>query len=501
MLEERFSQQQRLALERWMLSRGRGLKQASCSRRGSSICEAAEGAFGGIPGVACESLAACSCPRKLCRTASAERWRLRPRRLQPAPTPMLTSLQSARRGGLKSAVGAGGTGATQRSGSQRGLLAVRSSRTGLFSFYALAYVGALRMTSRKCRARTTSLRHLQALLAIRDRAAAGLHERSDEAAKGSPGAQQVPCWPRHRSHPGRIDELGPQPKRYRGGFSSTTERMGAPWPPGALPTPLGQLRQPTQMSAEGTSGRRFEGLLRHAVATALPALGLDPKGLGLRLSVRLCAPRWIRISLATPAMRVLDDEGLLRGLSVWRRLHDAHQALRVAERRGAEPQCCADAGSDPQQSAAGFACAWRPTPEALQEERAAWLALRETFLDIEEEAGMNRTARAERLSQAEQVCAVHREWLAERWNSRQMALEERWQRRLLGHAAIIEEKEAAVMRRIAELLQRLTLASRGADILRIQPALPSSPESSAARRARARFAGRVALQSVFPAKC
>eukprot|EP00439_Symbiodinium_sp_Y106_P022017 s8131_g2.t1 len=60
----------------------------------------------------------------------------------------------------------------------------------------------------------------------------------------------------------------------------------------------------------------------------------------------------------------------------------------------------------------------------LGHEHQSWLNLRNTFLDVEAEAGMSRELRDKRLAQAEQAHAAQRRKVAERWNRQQMARED-----------------------------------------------------------------------------
>lgn len=157
----------------------------------------------------------------------------------------------------------------------------------------------------------------------------------------------------------------------------------------------------------------FECRFREALAAVLPQRGLTPAGLGLRLAVRLCVHRWIGPPLSTPAFAVSKEVCLERGLRACRRLHEAREALLEAE--------------------GGASCPRRgpPTPQESQ----AWMALREVFLDIQEEAGLDRPTRMARLTRAERARVGHREMLTERWNRRQMSLEEAAQRRRDGTGA------------------------------------------------------------------
>eukprot|EP00913_Durusdinium_trenchii_P035502 g33223.t1 len=130
-----------------------------------------------------------------------------------------------------------------------------------------------------------------------------------------------------------------------------------------------------------------------AVTEALPFM----KALDLRLAVRFRLGRWVAQPLSTPTFVATNQVSLRCALYAWRRLHRAREALRATERAG---------------------------PPSLREERS-WLALRNTLLDVEAEAGMPRDVREVRLARAEQSRASHRQKLLERWNRQQMAHEDR----------------------------------------------------------------------------
>lgn len=246
-------------------------------------------------------------------------------------------------------------------GSQvRGLVCQVSLATGSCSFYALACIGMARLTSRKCRDRCVALKHRTALAAI--------------------------C-----SH--AVARVGP-----------------------------------------------FEERLNNAIAEVLPALNLNPEKLGLRLSVRLSVCRWVGAPLASPLFKASDAAGLERGLQAWRRLHDAREALFAIAATAARESLCRG-------------------PPTL-EERMAWFRLRDAFLDIEVEAGLDRTARTARLLQAERVRAAHRDALTERWNQKRMACEEHAQRQAAAVKQDISRRSTVgatrVAARVVRLLSKLT---------------------------------------------
>ncbi|CAK9014664.1 unnamed protein product [Durusdinium trenchii] len=159
-----------------------------------------------------------------------------------------------------------------------------------------------------------------------------------------------------------------------------------------------------------------------AVTEALPFM----KALDLRLAVRFRLGRWVAQPLSTPTFVATNQVSLRCALYAWRRLHRAREALRATERAG---------------------------PPSLREERS-WLALRNTLLDVEAEAGMPRDVREVRLARAEQSRASHRQKLLERWNRQQMAHEDR-----LGKAE--RKRERDFFLRGSQLLARLAQAEQG----------------------------------------
>lgn len=166
----------------------------------------------------------------------------------------------------------------------------------------------------------------------------------------------------------------------------------------------------------------LEERLLCAVTEALPSM----RALDLHLEVRFRLQRWVAQPLSTPSFVATNQASLRRGLHAWRRLYTAREALRAAERAG---------------------------PPSLREERS-WMVLRNTFLDVESEAGLCRELREKRLAEMERSRAGHRQKLLERWNRQQMAHEDH-----LGKAA--RNRERAFFLRGARLLSKLDRAEEG----------------------------------------
>lgn len=166
----------------------------------------------------------------------------------------------------------------------------------------------------------------------------------------------------------------------------------------------------------------LEERLLCAVTEALPSM----KAMDLHLAVRFRLQRWVAQPLSSPTFVATNQVSLRRGLHAWRRLHTAREALRSTERAG---------------------------PPSLSEERS-WQILRSTFLDVEVEAGMSRQLREERLAQAEQSRAAHRQRLLERWNQQCMAEEDHW-------AQVERKRERAFFARGSRLLSKLEQAEQG----------------------------------------
>lgn len=184
----------------------------------------------------------------------------------------------------------------------------------------------------------------------------------------------------------------------------------------------------------------LEERLLCAVTEALPSM----KAMDLHLAVRFRLQRWVAQPLSSPTFVATNQVSLRRGLHAWRRLHTAREALRAAERAG---------------------------PPSLSEERS-WQFLRSTFLDVEVEAGMSRQLREDRLAQAEQSRAAHRQRLLERWNRQRMAEED--------HCAQVERKrERAFFARGSRLLSKLEQAEQG--LCKAQAA-QGAPEPDCKRR-------------------
>jgi len=177
--------------------------------------------------------------------------------------------------------------------------------------------------------------------------------------------------------------------------------------------------------AEGRGARwhNLEGVLPAAAREVLPAFDLDAKSVGLKLSVRLSVHRWLDAPLTTPTLPASGEDSLRSALGLWRRLSDARHALLAAEPRSFRRL---GAGAAP--------------PGAR--ERRAWSHLRDVFLDVDAECGLDRAVRARRLEQAEEAHASQRNALTSRWISKRLAV------------------EALAERRISTLLARLSRAER-----------------------------------------
>ncbi|CAL1130222.1 unnamed protein product [Cladocopium goreaui] len=182
---------------------------------------------------------------------------------------------------------------------------------------------------------------------------------------------------------------------------------------------------------------------------ALPSM----KAMDLHLAVRFRLQRWVAQPLSSPTFVATNQVSLRRGLHAWRRLHTAREALRATERAG---------------------------PPSSSEERS-WQILRSTFLDVEVEAGMSRQLREERLAQAEQSRAAHRQRLLERWNQQCMAEEDHW-------AQVERKRERAFFARGSRLLSKLEQAEQGlckaqaAHGAASEPCHPGAPEPCKRRR-------------------
>eukprot|EP00933_Yihiella_yeosuensis_P006004 TRINITY_DN11062_c6_g1_i1.p1 TRINITY_DN11062_c6_g1~~TRINITY_DN11062_c6_g1_i1.p1 ORF type:complete len:532 (+),score=70.14 TRINITY_DN11062_c6_g1_i1:102-1697(+) len=294
-LEQKFSELERQTLEQWMLKQGK--RSGSASRVKGSCLDAS---------TRCSSRAAdAEKLQRLHQTASA-------RRMQEA----------------------------------RGVVSQASRSTGKHSFYALACLGMIRLSSRKSQDRNTAILHRKALIEIVGRT---------------------------------------------------------------------RVLQTESLEAENM----LEIHLRQAISEVLPSFGLDAQGLGLRVSVRLSAHRWVDQPLATPSFPATDEASLERALKIWRRLHDSRKALFLAEQ--------GDSFS-------------RSAPPG-DKERCAWHALRRAFLDVEADAGLDRSVRWKRLESCEQVRAVRwqRTSLASRKKKRSIEVAARRATRLLVRLARAEE--------------------------------------------------------------
>jgi len=219
-----------------------------------------------------------------------------------------------------------------------------------------------------------------------------------------------------------------------------------------------------------------EERLRMALVEVLAAHRLDAVTLGLRLSVSLWAYRWIGLPLTTPSFSAA-GACLERGLIAWRWLRDARKRLIVAERDGTPT------------------CRGPPAPR----EREAWVALRETFLDVEAEAGFDRSQRAARMKRAELARSQHHARLFERWNRRQQIIRcrteraaaraaERSAQRFARDAARRAAKSAVAERRLqkraaaAEARDEKAIERLLAGLARIEERLRAAPAGGAARR-------------------
>lgn len=401
-LQRCFSQIQRLTLEHWMLRRRR-VAQAAIRLGGQRpqppLMAAAWGhgrallaapPLARMPLVAAAgSLGGVLPPGRGCREVARGEGRGVAKRQAPCGDAAPPRRRGARPAGeLRKSAARFRRGASAPA--PRGLIAVASARTGALSFYALAYVGMLRMVSRHCADAGTALQCLEALLAIRRRVLA------------DPAAQ-------------------------------ATARAGAP---------AAEAAEAVAFAAE----RRLPGALREVLLER----GLDGAALGLKLSVRINIKRWVSMSLASPTYRTDAENAagaapgdvapqLARALRALVRLARARLRLAAAERRGAAAA----------------------PPSA--EEQSAWGRFRETFLDIEAESGLDRSARAARVAAAERAKAAHRDRLAEQWNRKHMAVEDRAQ---LSAAATSPPtaggslQEAFATRRIVKLLGSLGRADR-----------------------------------------
>lgn len=147
-LEQRFSQEQRLALERWMLTHWD--EQAPVTSR-SACADKGQGFK--------------SCARR--PPLFEEQWAVS--RRKPGRSATKKTLLSARK-----VVPHQRTQKVPCSGDKedRGVISATSPRTGATSFFALAYLGMLRLTSRKSLDREVALRHRQVLCAVIQRATA-----------------------------------------------------------------------------------------------------------------------------------------------------------------------------------------------------------------------------------------------------------------------------------------------------------------------------------------
>lgn len=217
------------------------------------------------------------------------------------------------------------------------------------------------------------------------------------------------------------------------------------------------LRRLVQRMAE-LSGP-LEVTLPTAVMEALPSM----IELRLRLTVRFRAERWVAQPLGSPTYVGTTQAGLHQAVSSWRRLHAAREALRASSSFG----------------------------PASPEEHQSWLNLRNTFLDVEAEAGMSRELRDKRLAQAEQAHAAQRRKVAERWNRKQMAREDDLE---VGRRAAMSPLPCAL--RARRLLSELAVAEKGLSESAARRASAgrkvnltgkqSSSESSAARKPKQR---------------
>eukprot|EP00746_Dinoflagellata_sp_MGD_P138813 gnl/MRDRNA2_/MRDRNA2_72391_c0_seq1.p1 gnl/MRDRNA2_/MRDRNA2_72391_c0~~gnl/MRDRNA2_/MRDRNA2_72391_c0_seq1.p1 ORF type:complete len:663 (+),score=142.29 gnl/MRDRNA2_/MRDRNA2_72391_c0_seq1:166-2154(+) len=154
------------------------------------------------------------------------------------------------------------------------------------------------------------------------------------------------------------------------------------------------------MQSDDKQGNAFEVGLREAIHSVLQQHHVMEHDLGLRFHVVIPTQRWLGTKLVTPTFRLVD---LDCGLWAWRQLRDARGQIKQ-----------------------GNHIAALRSPEGLQQ---TWARVRETFLCVLDRLGHCKSRGAEWLTAREEKHRPLLDRAFESWNRTAMAREERQQHR------------------------------------------------------------------------